>query len=67
MVAGRIHREEVRGFWKDVLKADKFILDMLEQGYKLPFKDGILPQRYYEKNNKSAIKHAGFATEEAEK
>ena len=40
---------------------------MLEGGYKLPFKDGCLPQVYSEKNNKSALKHSGFVVSEAEK
>ena len=40
---------------------------MLEQGYKLPFKPGLLPQKYKERNNKSAIKHMGFAEKEVDK
>ena len=67
IVAGNIHRSEFRSFWKDEMKADKFILDILESGYKLPFKDGQLPERYEEKNNKSARKHMPFATQETEK
>ena len=61
VVAGRIHKPEMPAFWRDVLKADKYILDMLEQGYKLPFREGQLPQPYQEKNNKSAIKHSGLS------
>ena len=54
-------------FWKTILKADKYILDMLENGYKLPFMSGQEPERYREKNNKSAMKHMGFAVSEVEK
>ena len=67
LVAGSIHKQEKRAFWRDELKADNYILDMLEHGYKLPFREGQLPQRYQEKNNKSAMKHSGFAIKEAEK
>ena len=66
-VAGSIHRENVRPFWKDTLQADKYILKMLEEGYRLPFREGCEPQRYKEKNNKSAVKHKGFARSETEK
>ena len=66
-VAGRIHRPEVRDFWRSVLKADKYIMDVLEQGYKLPFKHDQMPARYKEKNNKSAVKHMGFAMKEVDK
>ena len=67
LVAGSIHKESVREFWTEVLKVDGFVLDVLQNGYKLPFREGDLPQRYKEKNNKSAVKHMGFAVKEVEK
>ena len=67
IVAGSIHRPEVRRFWKEVLKADDYTMSILEEGYKLPFKDGCRPQKYKEKNNKSALVNMPFAREETEK
>ena len=66
-MAGSIHRPEVRRFWKEELKADERTLRILEEGYKLPFKAGCQPQRYQEKNNKSAVKHEAFTIKETEK
>ena len=58
LVAGNIHRQEYREFWEETLQEEKFILDILKHGYKLPFKEGVTPLKYKEKNNKSAIEHA---------
>ena len=66
-VAGSIHKEEVRSFCRDTLQADKFVLDILQNGYKLPFKGGCEPQRYREENNKSALERIDFAYEETER
>lgn len=66
-VAGNIHRESFRQFWTDTLKADGYIQEMLRSGYKLPFKEGCTPQKYKEKNNKSAMQNMGYAVEETEK
>ena len=35
-VPGRIHRPEFRKFWKETLEAPKEIVQILEEGYKLP-------------------------------
>ena len=67
LVAFSIHKQEVHDFWKNTLKADEYIMRMLEEGYKLPFKAGCTPQRCREKNNKSARQHSKFAIEETEK
>ena len=67
VVAGSIHREEVRSFWEDTLQADEYILEILRSGYKLPFKTGCTPRRYKEKNNKSALQNVDFAYEETER
>ena len=64
IVAGNIHKPEVREFWLDTLKADKHTMKVLEEGYRLPFKDGCQPQKYREKNNKSALQRIDFAVAE---
>ena len=66
-VAGNIHKEEYRQFWKESLQADDYILEILKTGYKLPFRKGCKPQRYREENNKSALKYVDYAYEETEK
>ena len=66
-VAGNIHKEKFRDFWKTELEADEYVLNILEQGYKLPFKEGCKPEKYREKNNKSAVLRMGFATQETER
>ena len=47
-------------FWRSIGKS-KFILDVIERGYKLPFE--TLPESVLLKNNKSAEKHADFVGE----
>ena len=42
-------------------------MDILKDGYKLPFKEGCEPQQYREENNKSALEHIDFAYEETER
>ena len=49
---GRIHLEEYRDFWKDILGASNWVLETLKEGYKLPFAE--LPGPYEERNNASA-------------
>ena len=52
-------------FWAEDLKANKFILDVVSNGYKLPFES--LPERYEApRNNFSAIKNADFVTQQVE-
>ena len=48
------------GFWESI-GTDKFILDVIKFGYKLPFSD--LPVPVALKNNKSALSHAPFVDE----
>ena len=53
-----IHDPKSIRFYKEVLKADQFCIDLLEQGFKLPFKDHLLPtEPYFEPNNKSTVGH----------
>jgi len=51
---GRIHEKEYFDYWKNELKAAAWTLNVLENGYKLPFKNGIEPPLYEEKNNATA-------------
>lgn len=45
---GAIHKQEFRPFWKDVLKADEWVLNTLELGYMIPFLS--TPTQYEEQN-----------------
>ena len=51
-VAGNIARQEFRDFWTNELQADVWTLNMIREGYKLPFSS--TPGPYQERNNKSA-------------
>ena len=62
-VAGRIH---TRGqFWRDSLHASKFVLNVIEQGYKLPFEQPC--PSFLAKNNASSRQHPKFVTESIDK
>ena len=61
-VPGNIHRPEYFNFWKDTLKADKFVLSTLKEGYKLPFRE--IPPEYMEPNNRSALESGDFLLQE---
>ena len=58
--AGNIHRRKYRSFWQEQIKPDKWVLQVLEEGYKLPFLQGEPRQAYKEKNNKSALDNMPF-------
>jgi len=45
---GAIHKQEFRPFWRDVLKADEWVLNTLEKGYMIPFSSS--PTQYEEQN-----------------
>lgn len=51
---GRIHDENYFDFWKNDLGASAWTLSVLERGYKLPFKNGVEPPLYEERNNATA-------------
>lgn len=55
-VKGRLKRSY--NFWKSELKATPFILDIINEGYKLPF--DIFPPQFYAKNNRSSLNHSEF-------
>jgi len=44
-----------RDFWESKLKASKWVLTTLEEGYSIPFTE--LPGRYEEPNNASALQN----------
>ena len=45
-------------FWRDVLKANKFVLNIIELGYAIPFVS--LPDSCYLKNKASSLKQENF-------
>ena len=66
-VAGNIHRSTYRVFWTDHIKPDQWVLQVLDQGCKLPFQDGEPQAAYREKNNKSAFDNMPFVKQEVDK
>jgi hypothetical protein len=59
-VCGSIGRPECFGFWKNVLEAPQSVLDIISDGYKLPFRDGIIPPQSSLPNNKSGLENREF-------
>ena len=49
-------------FWVQTLDASYFVLDMIRRGYRLPFAE--YPSQCFLKNNRSALQHSDFVTEE---
>jgi len=49
---GSIHKKQFFNYWKDELKAAPWVLNILEHGYKIPFKS--YPPVYEERNNATA-------------
>jgi len=49
---GNIHREKFFTYWREELEASPWVLNLLEQGYKIPFK--AIPKEYEEQNNATA-------------
>ena len=58
-VAGNIHK--AGQFWHDALDASKFVLNIIDQGYRLPFAMPCPP--FYAKNNASSLNHRDFVAE----
>ena len=48
-------------FWKYTLKAPVYILEVIQNGYVIPFLDS--PGSYFLKNNKSALQHSDFVSQ----
>ena len=59
-VCGNIHQARYFPFWTDVLKCGPWHKNILRQGLKLDFIDGILPSSYDERNNLSARREPAF-------
>jgi len=49
---GNIHKHEFFDFWQKELEASPWVLNLLEKGYKIPFKS--TPPTYEEQNNATA-------------
>ena len=60
-VAGNIARQEFRSFWVNDLKADIWTLNVIQEGYRLPFSNE--PGAYQERNNKSARQEKPYLIE----
>ena len=58
-VAGRLKYR--LDYWFHVLKAGDFVVDIIRNGYMLPFHH--IPDSCHLMNNKSAIKHTSFVEE----
>jgi hypothetical protein len=52
-------------FWRDNLKASQFVLDIIHDGYTIPFV--VEPPPYNAPNNMSALSHPDFVIEAIEK
>ena len=48
-----------RDFWLS-LNPDPFVMGVLRDGYRLPFREGVIPEAYREKNNKTALENLPF-------
>ena len=61
-VAGNIHDLRYRDFWLS-LNPDPFVLGVLQHGYRLPFRDSVIPESYREPNNRSALENLPYLRE----
>ena len=59
-VCGNIHQAQYFPFWTDVLKCGAWHRNILREGLRLDFIDGILPSDYDERNNLSARREPAF-------
>ena len=59
-VCGNIHQARYFPFWEDVLKCGPWHKNILKEGLRLDFIDGILPGSYDEQNNRSARLEPAF-------
>ena len=61
---GSIHESRWREFWRDELKAGTWVMDVLENGYVIPFEK--IPPPYEEDNNATAKRQMGFVRQAIE-
>ena len=59
-VCGNIHQAQFFPFWTDVLKCGDWHRNILREGLRLDFINGIFPTDYDEKNNLSARREPAF-------
>ena len=59
-VCGNIHQAQYYPFWTEVLKCGDWHKNILREGLRLDFIDGILPSAYDERNNLSARREPAF-------
>ena len=59
-VCGNIHQAQYFPFWDEVLKCGPWHKKILKEGLRLDFIDGILPEPYEEKKNRSARLEPAF-------
>ena len=64
-VPGSIHNPRYRNFWKNSLKANEFIMDIIDNGYKIPFVE--TPPSSFSENNRSAIVNISFVKAELDR
>jgi hypothetical protein len=55
---GSIHDPKFLEFWEKELEAPAWILDVLRDGYRIPFKEA--PGPYFERNNKVSLYDLNF-------
>ena len=64
-VAGNIHRPQFRSFWER-LTQDSYVLSIIRNGYRIPFRDNVVLRPYRERNNKSALDNMPYLQEHVE-
>ena len=64
-VAGNIHNQRYRSFWESLLP-DEYVLSIIRHGYKIPFRDGVVPGQYREPNNRSALDNMPYLQDHVE-
>ena len=57
-IPGGIHEPDAIQFWRSVLKANQWVMNVLENGYVIPLVEA--PKEYYEDNNMSAKRQMDF-------
>ena len=65
VVAGNIHRPQYRSFW-ELLTQDSYVLSIIRNGYKIPFREDVVLRPYRERNNKSALDNMPYLQEHVE-
>lgn len=57
-IPGGIHEPDAIQFWRSVLKANQWVMNVLENGYVIPLVEA--PKEFYEDNNMSAKRQMDF-------